>query len=189
MLRLAAAAEADSEHPLARAIVRAAEQRGLTAPPGHRLLLRIPRRECTLASIALTESTALSAPTALPASTSTWAARTWSRGWEARRSNATAPWRDAGATVLHVFADGVVVGALRVEDEVRPESRATIDALHDRGVDVAMITGDAESVARTVAAELGIDRVFADVRPEDKAAAVERLRSRRAASPRWWVTA
>ena len=94
-------------------------------------------------------------------------------GGEALES--TASWRVAGATVLHVFVDGDVVGAVRVEDEVRPESKATIAALHARGVEVAMITGDAESVAQTVASELGIDRVFAEVRPEDKAAAVERL--------------
>ena len=159
VLRLAAAAEADSEHPLARAIVRAAEQRGLAAAratdfashPAEGVHARIDGTEVHVGGPHLLTRLG------------------------GRELESTAPWREAGATVLHVFVDGEVVGALRVEDEIRPESKATIDALHARGVEVAMITGDAESVARTVAAELGIDRVFAEVRPEDKAAAVERL--------------
>ncbi|SMY11223.1 HAD-IC family P-type ATPase [Brevibacterium jeotgali] len=159
VLRLAAAAEADSEHPLARAIVRAAEQRELALPraadfsshPAEGVSARVEGTEVHVGGPHLLTRLG-GAPLA-----------------------ETAPWREAGATVLHVFADGEIVGALRVEDEVRPESKATIEALHARGVEVAMITGDAESVARTVAVELGIDRVFADVRPEDKAAAVARL--------------
>ncbi|MGO1439475.1 MAG: HAD-IC family P-type ATPase [Brevibacterium yomogidense] len=174
VLRLAAAAEADSEHPLARAIVRAAEQRGLTVPratdfsshPAEGVHARVESTDGIDGTVGTDGTVGIDVHVGGPHLVTRL-------GGEAL--DATAPWRDAGATVLHVFADGVVVGALRVEDEVRPESRATIDALHDRGVDVAMITGDAESVARTVAAELGIDRVFADVRPEDKAAAVERL--------------
>src|SRR5699024_3888083 len=79
--------------------------------------------------------------------------------------------------VLHVLVDGQVRGALRVADEIRPESRATIDALHAKGVQVAMITGDAEPVAASVAAELGIDRYFSQVRPEDKATKVAELQS------------
>ncbi len=159
VLRLAAAAEADSEHPLARAIVRAAEHRGLTLPqatdfashPAEGVRARIDGTEVHVGGPHLLTRL----------------------GGEPLE--ATEPWRDAGATVLHVFSNGCVIGALRVEDEVRPSSRATIDALHARGLEVAMITGDAASVARTVAAELGIDRVFANVRPEDKATAVARL--------------
>ena len=86
-------------------------------------------------------------------------------------------WHDEGAIVLHVLVDGSVVGALKLADEVRPESRQAVDALHRLGIEVVMITGDAEPVARAVAAELDIDRVFAGVRPEDKAAKVAELQA------------
>jgi Cu2+-exporting ATPase len=79
--------------------------------------------------------------------------------------------------VLHVVRDGVVVGALALADEIRPESRQAVDALHRLGVEVVMITGDAAPVARSVAQALGIRRVFAGVRPEDKAAKVAELQS------------
>jgi Cu2+-exporting ATPase len=84
-------------------------------------------------------------------------------------------WRADGAIILHVLIDGRVAGALRLADEIRPESREAIDALHATGVQVVMITGDAEAVASSVAAELGIDRYFAGVRPQDKAATVKNL--------------
>jgi Cu2+-exporting ATPase len=80
----------------------------------------------------------------------------------------TTQWSDDGATVLHVFAGGEVVGAVALADEIRPESREAVDALHDRGVRVVMITGDAQPVARAVAAELGIDQVFAGAAGEQE---------------------
>ncbi|HET8957945.1 MAG TPA: HAD-IC family P-type ATPase, partial [Microcella sp.] len=87
----------------------------------------------------------------------------------------TEAWSDDGAIVLHVVVDGEVAGALKLADEVRAESRDAVDALHALGVHVVMITGDAEAVAHSVADELSIDRVFAGVRPEDKAAKVAEL--------------
>ena len=89
-----------------------------------------------------------------------------------------AGWRDRGASVLYVVREGAVIGALSLEDEVRPESRAAIDALHAGGVRVAMITGDARSVAEAVGADLGIDEVFAEVLPADKDSAVAELQRR-----------
>ncbi len=86
------------------------------------------------------------------------------------------PWRADGAIILHVLEDGAVIGALKLADAVRPESLDAVRGLRDRGIDVVMITGDAESVAQAVAAELGIERVYAGVRPEDKAAIVAELR-------------
>jgi Cu2+-exporting ATPase len=77
-----------------------------------------------------------------------------------------------------VLRDRRVAGAVAVEDEVRPESRLAVNALHGRGVKVAMVTGDAHQVAQTVAAELGIDEVFAEVLPEDKDSKVAELQSR-----------
>jgi Cu2+-exporting ATPase len=87
----------------------------------------------------------------------------------------TQAWADAGSTVLHVLVDGAVAGALALADEVREESRQAVEALHRLGIRVVMITGDAEPVARAVAGELGIDQVFAGVRPEHKSDKVKEL--------------
>jgi Cu2+-exporting ATPase len=87
-------------------------------------------------------------------------------------------WKERGAAVLQVVRDGEVLGAVALEDEVRHESRQAVDALHKRGVKVAMITGDAHQVADAVAAELGIDEVFSEVLPHDKDAKVAELQAR-----------
>jgi Cu2+-exporting ATPase len=87
-------------------------------------------------------------------------------------------WRARGATVLYVVRDDKVVGALSLEDAVRPESRQAVDELHRLGKRVVMITGDARQVAEAVAADLGVDEVFAEVLPEDKDAAVADLQGR-----------
>ena len=84
-------------------------------------------------------------------------------------------WAAEGRTVLHVIADGTVMGMLGLEDEVRPESAEAVERLHALGLRVAMITGDAQAVADSVARRLGIDEVAAQVLPEDKAAAVRRF--------------
>ncbi|MBX3092825.1 MAG: HAD-IC family P-type ATPase, partial [Cryobacterium sp.] len=89
----------------------------------------------------------------------------------------TEEWAREGATILHVLADGEVVCALGLTDEVREESRHAVEALHNLNIQVVMITGDAEAVAQSVAEELGIDRVFAGVHPEDKAAKVSELQN------------
>ncbi|MCX7521976.1 heavy metal translocating P-type ATPase [Microbacterium sp. STN6] len=161
MLALAAAAEADSEHPLARAIVRAAERRGVDVPHASEF-----ESSPAVGVSALVDSVRVQVggPNLLDEQ-------------NAVQLGVADEWREDGATVLHVIADGAVVGALRLADEVRSESRRTVDALHARGVQVVMITGDAENVAHSVAAELGIDRIFAGVRPEGKAAAVAQLQS------------
>ncbi len=83
-----------------------------------------------------------------------------------------------GATILHVMRDGRITGALALEDEVRPESREAVKALHQQGIRVVMITGDARQVAEAVAADLGVDEVLAEVLPEDKDAAVAGLQRR-----------
>jgi Cu2+-exporting ATPase len=84
-------------------------------------------------------------------------------------------WDREGRTVLNVVVDGRVVGVVAVEDEIRPESREAVDDLHALGLRVAMITGDSQSVADSVARRLGIDEVAAQVLPADKAAAVKRF--------------
>jgi len=89
-----------------------------------------------------------------------------------------AEWSGRGAAVLNVVRNGAVVGALALEDEIRPESHAAVDELHRLGVRVAMITGDARPVAEAVGATLGIDEVIAEVLPEDKDSAVADLQAR-----------
>ena len=159
---LAASAESDSEHPLAKAIVAEAAAAGVAVRrrPGLRGVGRGRR-----ASDASTDGPCRSAGRACSSSS------------VGRRSRHPSPGREAGSTVLHVLVDGEVAGAIALADEVRPESKQAVDALHALGVQVVMITGDAEPVARTVAASLGIDRVFAGVRPEDKAAKVQELQA------------
>ncbi len=159
LIALAAAVEADSEHPLARAIVTAARSRGLEIP------LASGFQAATAVGVTATvdgRETSVGGPSLL-------------ERHGAAPLPATDSWAAEGAIVLHVLQDGRVIGALGLADEVRPESREAVDALHARGVSVVMITGDAEAVARSVAAQLGIDRVFAGVHPDNKAETVVRL--------------
>jgi P-type Cu2+ transporter len=165
VLALAAAAEADSEHPLARAIVDAAEERGpipsareFRSMSGRGVEATVDGARVAVGGPALLRERELDMPAAL--------------------ESAVDGWSERGAAVLHVVADGRVVGALALEDEVRPESRAAVRLLHESGVRVAMITGDARQVAETVAAELGIDEVLAEVLPEDKHREVAALQER-----------
>lgn len=161
LLALAAAAEADSEHPLARAIVNAAKEKQLTVPSSNDF-------ESSPAVGVRAQVTGRTVQVGGPYMLEQEKA--------AERSIAN-EWRNEGAIILHVLIDGQVAGALRLADEIRPESRAAVDALHQRGVQVVMITGDAEAVAASVAADLGIDRYFAGVRPEDKASKVKQLQN------------
>ncbi|GAA3511763.1 heavy metal translocating P-type ATPase [Georgenia daeguensis] len=159
LLVLAAAAEADSEHPLARAITAAAKERGL----------HVPRASDFSASTAVGVTATVDGRRVAVGGPNLLA----KHGLDPLPQ--TAAWGDRGAIVLHILVDGQVAGALALEDEVRQESREAVDALHALGVHVVMITGDAEPVARAVAAELGIDQVFAGVRPENKSEKVLEL--------------
>ncbi|WP_284548472.1 heavy metal translocating P-type ATPase [Aestuariimicrobium sp. T2.26MG-19.2B] len=159
LLALAGAAESDSEHPLARAIVRAANEAGLHLPPASGF--------SSSPAVGVTATVAdtvvrVGGPAMLDEE-------------DLSEISQADDWRREGAIILHVVRDGGVVGGIRLADEVREESREAIDALHRRGVQVVMITGDAEAVAHAVGRELGIDRVFAGVRPEHKAAKVQEL--------------
>ncbi|MBK0420634.1 heavy metal translocating P-type ATPase [Leucobacter sp. CSA2] len=161
VLALAAAAESDSEHPLARAIVRAAEGRGLEIPAGENF-----SSSPAVGVTATVEGAAIrvGGPHLLDEEGAT-------------ELPDVAAWRGIGATILHVLRDGRPIGAIALADEIRPESAEAVDALRRIGVEVVMITGDAEPVARAVAGELGIERVFAGVRPEDKVARVRELQA------------
>jgi Cu2+-exporting ATPase len=87
-------------------------------------------------------------------------------------------WRGRGATVLSVIDGDETAGAIALEDAVRPESRAAIDALHAEDVRVVMITGDARQVAQAVGDELGVDEIMAEVLPEQKDSRVAELQAR-----------
>jgi Cu2+-exporting ATPase len=93
-------------------------------------------------------------------------------------SEQSATWANRGAAVLHVVRDEQIIGALALEDQIRPEAAEAVAALKARGVRVVMITGDARPVAEAVAQDLGIDEVFAEVLPEDKDSAVATLQAR-----------
>ena len=161
VLALAAAVEADSEHPLARAIVRAARERALDVPraedfrssPAVGVTGRLDGRTVRVGGPYLLDEEGL------------------------EPLEGSDGWAEDGSTVLHVTVDGKVLGALGVADEVRAESREAVDTLHQLGIRVVMITGDAEPVARAVAADLGIDQVFAEVRPEHKADKVKQIQA------------
>jgi Cu2+-exporting ATPase len=160
-LRLAAAVEGDSEHPLARAIVAGARQRGLDVPtasgfealPGRGARASVAGHEVAVGGPRLLAELGLAA------------------------ANVAANWDGQGRTVLHVVVDRKVAGVVAVEDEIRPESREAIQDLHRLGVRVAMITGDSQAVADSVASRLGIDEVAAQVLPADKANAVRRFQA------------
>ncbi len=160
VLASVAAAEADSEHPLARAIVDGIQARGLEpkrgtgfrAEPGVGVRVRVAGTEVAVGGPRLLAADSLDVPADL---------RTAAHGWASE-----------GRTVLYGAIDGRVAVALAIEDEVRPESAAAISELHRLGVRVAMITGDSQAVADSVARRLGIDEVAAQVLPADKAAAV-----------------
>jgi Cu2+-exporting ATPase len=92
-------------------------------------------------------------------------------------TKATAVWSGEGKTVLFVIAKKGVLGALAVEDEIRPESREAVEQLHRLGMRVAMLTGDSKAVAESVARRIGIDDVAAEVLPADKASAIQRFQA------------
>jgi Cu2+-exporting ATPase len=162
LLALAAGAESESEHPLARAITSAANERGgipessgFRAISGRGVTATVEGSTVAVGGPALLEEQSVEIPSQL--------------------SSTVEGWKKRGAAVLYVILDGVVAGAISFEDEIRAESREAVDQLHKLGVDVAMMTGDAHQVAETVARELGIDHVLAEVLPEDKHEKVSKL--------------
>lgn len=165
LLAVAAAAESESEHPLARAIVEEAQREGSIPEASGFQAMSGRGVEATVGGV----RTAVGGPALLA-----------DRGFEVPEEiqRDVERWRSRGAGVLYVAEDGRVTGAITTEDEVRPESRQTVDDLRDLGVRVGMITGDATQVAEAVAADLGIDEVMAEVLPEEKHRRVAELQER-----------
>lgn len=165
LLSLAAAAESDSEHPLARAIVReAGDDRADLATTDFKSMSGRGVRATVDGKVVV-----VGGPTML---------REQNGEIPDQVAAAAEDWKQRGAAILYVIIDGQVSGALSLEDEIRPESREAVDELHRLGIQVGMITGDAQQVADAVGADLEIDQVFAEVLPEDKHSKVEELQAR-----------
>jgi P-type Cu2+ transporter len=165
LLALAAAVESDSEHPLARAIVAAAGKRGeiptakeFKSMAGRGVQAIVERRTLAVGGPKLRRERNSEVPE--------------------RLDRQVAEWKERGAAVLFLFEEERVLAAFALEDEVRKESHEAVRALHELGVKVAMITGDAREVAAAVAKELDIDEFFAEVLPEDKDSTVADLQRR-----------
>jgi Cu2+-exporting ATPase len=165
ILQLAAAVEADSEHPLARAIVAAAARtRPLVGASSFRALTgrgveaTIDGEQFSVGGPSLLREYDVVLPSDIRPQVDEWEAR--------------------GASVLYLLRDREVVGALALEDEVRPEARDAVRSLQALGKRVVMITGDARNVAEAVGAELGVDEVIAEVLPGDKDGRVAELQAR-----------
>ena len=165
LISRAASVEANSEHPLAKAIVGEAKRRNLPtlqadnfeSLPGRGAQAQVNGKSVIIGGPRLLTEGKATVPPEVEKLTTQWASE--------------------GKTVLYVVADGKLLGAFAVEDEIRPESNEAVKELHRLGIRVAMITGDSKTVADSVAKRIGIDEVAAEVLPADKAAAVNRFQA------------
>lgn len=164
-LRLAAAVERDSEHTIAQGIVKGAQERGIAVPqvagfeaiPGKGVKATLESRTLYVGGPALLASLGYKLTPALQKAADDGAKR--------------------GQAALYLMDDSRVLATLVVADVIRPESREAINRLHARHIEVVMMTGDSRAVAEAVAAELGIDKVYAQVLPEQKAGKIEELKA------------
>ncbi|MDP8971619.1 MAG: heavy metal translocating P-type ATPase [Actinomycetota bacterium] len=164
LLRLVATAERGSEHPLGEAIVKGARNLGLSlsgaeefeAVTGGGVRARVEGREILVGNRRFLVDSGISED-----------------GLVSRSEELAA----GGKTPMFVAVDGRPAGLVAVADVVREESREAVERLHSLGLEVAMLTGDNNRTAEAIAKELGIDRVLAEVRPEDKAGEVKRLQA------------
>lgn len=156
MLKLAAAVETVSEHPLAEAIVEGAKARGLSlsrpeafeAIPGHGVTANVGGRVVALGNLKMMKRLNV-ALGALESQSETLA--------------------NDGKTPMFVAVDGQAAGIIAVADTVKEDSKEAIAALHKMGIEVVMITGDNRRTAEAIARQVGVDRVLAEVLPEEKA--------------------
>jgi len=156
LLRIAAALEAPSEHPLASAVQRAAQERGIRPPEaegfasitGGGVEARVEGRACLLGSEELLRSRGVSDLDAL--------------------AREAAPLRESGATVVFLAIEGRAAGLLALSDPVKPTTPEAIAALHRLGLRLVMLTGDNAATARAIAERLGLDEVIAGAGPEEK---------------------
>ena len=164
-LRLAAAVERDSEHTIAQGIVKSAEERQLPVPkatqfeniPGHGVRAIVEGQEFHMGGPAMLRRLNVAPAAAVREAAERAASR--------------------GQASVYLLTSTSAVAAFTVADAVREESRDAIQRLHDQGIEVVMLTGDARAVAHAVAADLGIDSVFAEVLPEDKVDKIGELKA------------
>jgi Cu+-exporting ATPase len=161
LLQLAASAEKGSEHPLGAAIVRRAELEGLEFLPGENFQA-IPGRGVEVA---------IQGQVVLLGNKKLMHDRGITLALE-QESDALA---EGGKTPMYVAVEGELVGIIAVADVIKPSSKAAIAKLHKLGIEVAMITGDNQRTAKAIARQVGVDRVLAEVLPEDKAREVKQL--------------
>jgi Cu2+-exporting ATPase len=162
LLRLVAAVERSSEHPLAEAIVRRADQDGVAEVPaagfenvpGHGAVATVEGRRVAVGNLRLMERDGVEL-----------------NSLGSRREELAA----GGRTVVVAAVDGHAAGLVAIADAPRPTAKVAVDALHEQGVEVVMLTGDNRATAERIAAQLGIDTVIAEVLPGDKAAKVAEL--------------
>jgi P-type Cu2+ transporter len=165
LIAQAAAVESNSEHPLAAAVAAEARRRLVTplsvtdfqALPGRGAEALVQGRRVIVGGLRLLSESNVRVPSEV--------------------EKLTAAWVLEGKTVLYAVSQGRLLGAFAAEDEIRPESAEAVTELHRLGIRVAMITGDSQAVADSVARRLGIDEVAAEVLPADKASAVKRFQA------------
>jgi Cu2+-exporting ATPase len=160
-----AAAEVNSEHPLSKAIVAEAKRRNVPTIQAANFQALSGRGARALVD---GKTIVIGGPRLLTEGDVTLPAEV---------EKLTTIWASEGKTVLYVVAEGRMLGAFAVEDEIRSESKEAVAGLHQLGIRVAMITGDAKTVADSVARRIGIDEVAAEVLPADKASAVKRFQA------------
>jgi P-type Cu2+ transporter len=162
-LKLAAAIEGDSEHPVARAFALSAEEKRLDVPeasgfralPGKGVRATVDGRELHAGGPGLLDELGADVPDAL--------------------KNAAEEAASKGQSAIYLVEDGQAKAVFAIADAIRPESKQAVKHLKALGVEVVMMTGDSQAVADAVAKELSIDRVFAQVLPEHKADKVKEL--------------
>ncbi|HEU5210369.1 MAG TPA: heavy metal translocating P-type ATPase, partial [Longimicrobiales bacterium] len=164
-LQIAAAVERDSEHPVARAIVTSAAERELAVPdpqhfraiPGHGVEAQVHGRTWRVGGPNLLRQLEVTPPAALVDAADRFAER--------------------GQSAVYLVDDTIARAVFAIADQVRPESVEAVRRLHEEGIEVVMLTGDSRAVAESVATQLGIDTVFAEVLPEAKAEKVQELQA------------
>ena len=164
-LRIAAGVESESEHPIARGIVTTAREREIAVPDaedfraitGKGVAASVEGKEYHMGGPALLKAEDATVPDLI--------------------RDAADRAADRGQAAIYLLREGKALAVFAVADAIREESREAIRSLHERGIEVAMLTGDARAVANAVAEELGIDTVFAEVLPEEKASKVRELQS------------
>lgn len=164
-LRLAAAVERDSEHPIAQALLKSAQERDVQVPhannfeavPGHGVKAEVEGRALRVGGPALLRKLGIEPAIEI--------------------QDAASRFGQSGQAAIYLIEDDRVLAVFAIADAIRPESYEAVKRLHERRLEVAMLTGDSQAVADNVAREIGIDTIFAQVLPEEKAEKIKELQA------------